>query len=121
MTENVIIGFIYEKYEEWKKLNDFDDLDLVELIERDVVAEIIRYAYDAKLEIPGYDLNEVFKFIDRDEDSENYDPDDDDFNLQRIYEEIYFKSVANEIILPDEFLEVKNYFENVFWNDSEDD
>lgn len=119
MTKQELFDFIANMYEKWKPL-DFEDMYYIEQIELDIMFEILKYSYENKLEIPGYDLNEIFAFIYRDKDSEDYNPDDDTFDILEIYIDIAEKLYSNEIVVPDEYLEIKYYFEKMFWPDQVD-
>ncbi len=118
MTKQNVFNFIDKEYSDWKPLKD-DDLNIADMIEYDVIAEIMRYSFENNLELPGYDLKEVFAFIDRDIDAEDYDPDDVDFSLFDIYCDIALKMDQDEMAVPAEFSEVRFYFEKLFWPDWE--
>lgn len=90
-------------------------MNIAEGIENDVVAKIISFVYKSNLEIPGYDLKAIYSFIDRDENADDYDPDDDDYDIREIYSEISDKMDNGEIDVPTEFAELRLYFERLFW------
>lgn len=119
MSKQEIFDYINKMYLQWKEL-DADDLSIAEGIERNIIHKIMRFAYNNNLAMPGYDMNEIFAFIDRDEDADDYDPDDDDYDLIEIYCEISRKLEKVKTSFPPDFTDLIFYFENLFWNDEDD-
>ena len=62
MTKQEIFDYINKMYPQWKNLDE-DDLNIAEGIERDIIHQIMRYAFVNNLEIPGYNMNEILIFI----------------------------------------------------------
>ena len=114
-TKEQIIEFIDKSFLERESLSD-DDLNIIEVIELDVMNMVMRYAYDNKIQIPGYDLNEIYDFIDRDTESDDYCPDDDTFDICTICCEIIEQIRYYDLDVPADFEEIIKYFDEKFYS-----
>lgn len=113
-TKQKIIEFIDKSFIEMESCGE-DDLNIIEGIESDVMKMIMRYAYDNKMQIPGYDLNEIYAFIDRDTESDDYCPDDEDFDIVIICCEIAEQIRFEGLQVPADFEEILMYFNKKFY------
>lgn len=117
MTKEELYKYIDKQYVEWKKWREIDDSDLPDIVLIDVFREILSYSREQKLVIPGYDLEEIFAQWSLEEGVDDFDP-DEVVSTWDVYSDITFKMDQKEIVVPQEFSVINEYFERLFWPDS---
>lgn len=117
MTKEKLYKYIDKQYVEWKNWIEIDDSDLPNIVLIDIFREILNYSREQKLVIPGYDLEEIFALWSLEEGVDDFDP-DDVVSTWDLYCDITFKIQQKEIVAPQEFSEINDYFERLFWPDS---
>jgi hypothetical protein len=116
MTKVELYKYFDKKYVELKKLLEYDDSDMPNIVLIDVFTEILSYSRDQKLVIPGYDLDEIFAQWSLEEGVDDFNP-DEVVRTWDVYSDITFKMAQKEIVVPPEFAEINEYFERLFWPD----
>jgi hypothetical protein len=76
MTKVELYKYFDKKYVELKKLLEYDDSDMPNIVLIDVFTEILSYSRDQKLVIPGYDLDEIFAQWSLEEGVDDFNPDE---------------------------------------------